>query len=93
MNKQFTVAFSIVLLLTVTVVASVDFLQTANATKAQGNSLPEISSKKVCGDKLCSEVDSSESSKNKHGESSHEDKAKHGESSHEDKAKHGESSH
>ncbi len=78
MNKQLTVTFSIVLLLTVTVVASVDFLQTANATKAQGTSLPETGSKKVCGDKLCSEVDQSESTKTKHGESSHEDKGKHG---------------
>jgi len=87
MNKQLTVAFSIVLLLTVTVVASVDLSQTADAAKAKGNSLPETSSKKVCGDKLCSEVDQSESTKAKHGESSHEDKAKHGESSHEDQEK------
>lgn len=89
MNKQLTVAFSIVLLLTVTVVSSVDFLQTADATKAKGNSLPETGSKNVCGDKLCSEVDQSESTKAKHSESSHESKEKHGE----DKAKHSESSH
>ena len=78
MNKQLTVVFSIALLLTVTVVASVDFLHTADAAKAQGTSLPEIGSKKVCGDKLCSEVDRSESTKTKHGESSHASKGKHG---------------
>ncbi|MCH9657124.1 OBAP family protein [archaeon] len=86
MNKQLTVTFSIVLLLTVTVVSSVDFLQTADATKSKGNSLPETGSKKVCGDKLCSEVDQSVSSKTKHSES--KDKGKHGESLHESKERH-----
>ena len=85
MKKQLTVAFSIVLLLTVTVVASADFLQTADAAKAKGTSLPETGSKKVCGDKLCSEVVQSDSTTGKHSE----DKAKHSE----DKAKHSESSH
>ena len=33
-----------------------DFLPEANATKSKGNSLTEIGSKKVCGDRLCSEV-------------------------------------
>jgi len=32
-----------------------DFLPEANAIKAKGTSLPETGSKKVCGDKLCSE--------------------------------------
>ena len=56
MNKQLTVVFSIAILLSVTVVASVDLLQTADAAKAKGNYLPETGSKKVCGDKLCSEI-------------------------------------
>jgi len=88
MNKQLTVAFSIAILLTVTVVASVDLLQTADAAKAKGTPTQKYGSatkSQVCGDKLCSEVDQSEFSKTKHSES---DKEKHGgESSHEDKGK------
>ena len=60
MNKQLTVAFSMAILLTVTVVASVDLLQTADAAKAQGTPTPKYGSatkSQVCGDKLCSEVD------------------------------------
>ena len=56
MNKQLTVVFSIAILLTVTVVASIDLNQTADAVKSKGNSLTEVGSKKVCGDRLCSEV-------------------------------------
>ena len=56
MNKQLTVVFSIAILLTVTVVASIDLNQTADAAKSKGNSLTEVGSKKVCGDRLCSEI-------------------------------------
>ena len=56
MNKQFTVVFSIVILLAVTVVASIDLTQTADAAKSKGNSLTEVGSSKVCGDRLCSEI-------------------------------------
>ncbi|WP_299292030.1 hypothetical protein [Nitrosopumilus sp.] len=35
-----------------------DLLPQADAIKAKGNSLTEINSKKVCGDRLCSEIDS-----------------------------------
>ena len=52
MNKQLTVVFSIVILLTVTVVASVDLTQTADAAKAQGTSTPKYGSatkSQVCG--------------------------------------------
>ena len=92
MNDQLTVVFSIALLLTVTVVASVDFIPTADAIKSKGTTAQKYGSagSQVCGDKLCSEVEHSESTK-KHGESSHEDKGKHSESK--DKGKHGESSH
>ena len=80
MNKLLVV-FSIVILLSVTVVASIDLSQTADAVKSKGNSLIEVGSSKVCGDRLCSEV--SDSEKEKHDE----DKAKHGESSHKSKDK------
>ncbi len=76
MSKQLTVAFSIAILLTVTVVYSADLSQTADGAKAQGNFLPETGSKKVCGDKLCSEVNQPETTKAKHSKS--EDKTKHG---------------
>ena len=56
MNKQFTVVFSIAILLAVTVVASIDLTQTADAVKSKGNSLTEVGSSKVCGDRLCSEI-------------------------------------
>jgi hypothetical protein len=87
MNKQLTVVFSIAILLTVTVVASVDLSQTADAVKAKGTPTQKYGSatkSQVCGDKLCSEVEHSDSSKIKEGES---DKGKHGESSHGDKEK------
>ena len=90
MNKQLTVVFSMAILLTVTVVASVVLSQTADATKAQGTPTPKYGSatkSQVCGDKLCSEVNQSEATKEKHDE----DKGKHsGESSHESKEKHDE---
>jgi hypothetical protein len=58
MNKQLTVAFSIAILLTVTVVASIDLSQTADATKAKGTTTQKYGSatkSHVCGDNLCSE--------------------------------------
>ena len=55
MNKQLTV-FGMVILLTVTVVVSIDLTQTADAIKSKGNSLTEVGSSKVCGDRLCSEI-------------------------------------
>ena len=75
MNKQLTVAFSMAILLTVTVVASIDLNQTADAVKSKGTSLTEVGSSKVCGDRLCSEV--SESDKAKHGEDKGKMKEKH----------------
>jgi len=75
MNKQLSVVFSIAILLTVTVVASIDLNQTADAVKSKGTSLTEVGSSKVCGDRLCSEV--SESDKAKHGEDKGKMKEKH----------------
>ncbi len=56
MNKQLIAVFSIAIFLTVTVLTSVDFTQTAEAIKSKGNSLTEVGSSKVCGDRLCSEI-------------------------------------
>ena len=56
MGKQLKVVFSIIILLTVTVVASIDLTQAADAAKSKGNSLTEVGSSKVCGDRLCSEI-------------------------------------
>ena len=60
MSKQLAVIFSIAILLTVSVVASVDLSQTADAAKAKGTPTPKYGSATkslVCGDKLCSATD------------------------------------
>jgi len=65
MNKQLTVVFSIAILLTVTVVASIDLSQTADAAKAKGTTTQKYGSatkSQVCGDRLCSEVSAEEMS-------------------------------
>ena len=51
MNKRLTVVFGIIIL-AVTVVASGDLIQTVEAVKSKGNSLTEVGSSRVCGDKL-----------------------------------------
>ena len=59
MSKRLTVIFSIVILLTVSVVASIDLNQTADAAKAKGTTTQKYGSATkslVCGDKLCSEI-------------------------------------
>jgi len=58
MNKQLVV-FSIAILLTVTVVASIDLIQTADAAKSKGTTTQKFGSatkSQVCGDRLCSDV-------------------------------------
>ena len=89
MNKQFAILFSIVLLLTVTIVTSIDVLPTADATKAKGTSTQKYGTATksiVCGDRLCSEISSSSTEKQMEDKGMHgEDKAKH-----EDKGMHGE---
>lgn len=63
MNKQLAVVFSIAILLTVTVVASIDLSQTADAVKAKGTTTQKYGSatkSQVCGDRLCSEIPSEE---------------------------------
>jgi len=59
MGKQLTAVFSIAILLTVTVVASIDLTQTADAAKSKGITIQKYGSatkSQVCGDRLCSEV-------------------------------------
>jgi len=59
MNKQLVVVFSIAILLTVTVVASIDLTQTADAVKSKGTTTQKYGSatkSQVCGDRLCSEI-------------------------------------
>ncbi len=48
----------LILSIGITPVLSFDFVPEADAIKAKGVSLPETGSKKVCGDKLCSELES-----------------------------------
>jgi len=59
MDKQLTAVFSIAILLTVTVVASIDLTQTADAAKSKGTTIQKYGSatkSQVCGDRLCSEI-------------------------------------
>ena len=58
MNRKtvFSSILGMAILLTVAVAAPTDFGQTADAVKSKGNSLTEVGSKKVCGDRLCSEI-------------------------------------
>ena len=56
MNKQLSVVFGMAILLTVTLLTSIDLIQTADAVKSKGNSLTEVGSSKVCGDRLCSAI-------------------------------------
>ena len=52
----------LILSIGVTPVLPSDFIPEADAAKAKGNSLTETNSKKVCGDRLCSELTSKKSS-------------------------------
>ncbi len=58
MNKKivFPSILGMAILLTVAMAAPADFGQTADAATSKGNALPEVGSKKVCGDRLCSEI-------------------------------------
>ena len=59
-NKKTLLSFSLVALFAI---FSVSGIQDIEALKSKGTSLPEIGSKKVCGDKLCSEISDKEKSK------------------------------
>ena len=58
MNRKiaFPSILGMAILLTMAVAVPMDLGQTADAAKSKGNSLPEIGSKKVCGERLCSEI-------------------------------------
>jgi len=58
----------LILSIGVTPVLPFDFIPEADAVKAKGNSLTETNSKKVCGDRLCSELVSKKSSISKDSE-------------------------
>ncbi len=55
---KFVIFALIPLILSIGIVPALssDFVPEANAAKSKGNSLTEIGSKKVCGDRLCSEI-------------------------------------
>ncbi len=63
MKLVFLVLISLILSIGITPALSFDFIPKADALKSKGNSPIEIGSKKVCGDKLCSKMDSKHSMK------------------------------
>ena len=48
--------FAVSILLTGTIAGPMLLFQPAEAVKSQGTPLPTVGSKKVCGDRLCSEI-------------------------------------
>lgn len=64
MTKTTIIALlAIAVLVTGTIAGPAAFTQSAEALKSKGNSLTEVGSKKVCGDRLCSEVPKQEKPK------------------------------
>lgn len=63
MKSIIFVLIPLVLSMGIMPVTSLDFIPNVEAAKAKGNSLTETNSKKVCGDKLCSEITSQSSDK------------------------------
>ena len=55
--------FAISILLTGTIAGPIVLFQPAEAVKSKGNPLPTVGSKKVCGDRLCSEIPEEEKPK------------------------------
>jgi len=56
-NKTTTLAiFAVAVLLTGTIAGPIGSIQSADALKSKGNPVKEVNSKKVCGDRLCSEI-------------------------------------
>lgn len=73
MNNWFVIVLiPVILSIGIIPVLELDVIPNIDAAKSKGNSLTETASKKVCGDKLCSDVGHSEHHKEKH----HEDKGK-----------------
>ncbi|AFS80277.1 hypothetical protein NKOR_01855 [Candidatus Nitrosopumilus koreensis AR1] len=61
-KTTFIAIFAVAVLLTGTMAGPIGLVQSADALKSKGNNLTEIGSKKVCGDRLCSEVPPAEKS-------------------------------
>lgn len=57
--------FAVAVLLTGTIAGPIGLIQSADALKSKGTSTSNINSKKVCGDRLCSEVPQEKSSEPK----------------------------
>jgi hypothetical protein len=55
MKTSFLAIFVVAVLLTGTIAGPIGLIQSADALKSKGNSASVINSKKVCGDRLCSE--------------------------------------
>lgn len=55
-KTTFVAIFAVAVLLTGTIAGPIGLIQSADALKSKGNGLTEIGSKKVCGDRLCSEI-------------------------------------
>ncbi|BDQ30269.1 hypothetical protein NZNM25_10830 [Nitrosopumilus zosterae] len=55
MKTSFLAIFVVAVLLTGTIAGPIGLIQSADALKSKGNSASAINSKKVCGDRLCSE--------------------------------------
>ena len=56
----FSTLFGMMILFTISTFVSMDLVQTVDAMQSKGNSLTEVGSSKVCGDRLCSEIPSEE---------------------------------
>ena len=52
----FSTIFGMMVLLIASTFTSIDLVQTVDAMQSKGNSLTEVGSSKVCGDRLCSEI-------------------------------------
>ena len=59
-DTTFSTIFGMMILLTASTLVSMDLVQTVDAMQSKGNSLTEVGSSKVCGDRLCSEIPSEE---------------------------------
>ena len=59
-KTTFVAIFAVAVLLTGTIAGPIGLVQSAEALKSKGNAASEINSKKVCGDRLCSEIPSEE---------------------------------
>ncbi len=55
-KTTFLAIFAVAVLLIGTIAGPIGLVQSADALKSKGNSASQINSKKVCGDRLCSEV-------------------------------------